>query len=498
MGKFQPLPATNFLQTDHDHVMHRQTVVVAVIFTLIVGVVAALAAHASYRSIQRGTPVWVEVSQMPVIADIRRLVFHNASNTFDPPADGRLNLLVFGIGGEGHDGPQLTDTIILASLDLRAKRIALLSIPRDMAYPLGGGRFEKINALNAYAEQEFPGEGARRTADTFAKLLDIPIHHVLRIDFNGFANFVDALGGLDINVEQSFADPQYPTPDDRWTSIAFKKGPQHFDGEHALIYARSRHGTNGEGSDFARSRRQQLLLLAIREKLLSKDTFSDPRKLAALYAVVSNHIQTDLTLWNMLQLAPLARDFSPERISLRVLTDAPDGELIASMVNGAFMLFPRQPDWSNIREIVKNPFAAKEVAAPKTPAIQSVKIEIKNGTMRTGFAAQVAAKLEKTGYEIVAFGNAVRRNYERSVIVDLTGGKKTAELVTLKRLLQADVTSAVPSPDPTDPRRSLRLLLNDGLPPERLSSGTDFLIILGEASYAALSTSPAYAPPPSP
>lgn len=477
--------------------MHRQTYLVGALFAVGVAVLSGMGAFASYRSVQHGTTVLNEVANVPMIADIRRLVFGASvqQRTEKLPSD-RINILLLGIGGEGHDGAQLTDTIILASVNLKDKQVALLSIPRDTAYPLGGGRFEKINAVQAYAEQEYPGEGARRAADALGKLLEIDIQHVMRVDFTGFARFVDAIGGVDVMVERTFVDPQYPTADERWMMISFKKGPQHFSGDQALIFARSRHGNNGEGSDFARSRRQQLIMMAIREKLLSLQTLSDPTRMSALYSVVSSHVQTDLTLWDMLQLAPLAKDFSREHVTMRVLTDAPDGELTAANVAGAFMLFPNKPDWSEIRELAQNPFRVSEATSSTRPVVAPQtdlpKLEVKNGTTRSGFASQIAAKLERSGYEIVAFGNAVRRGYERTVIYDLTNGKKSDQLAALRRLLQADVSALTPIGDADDPKH-LKLLLNDGLPAERLASGNvDFVLILGEASYALISQ-PSYA-----
>lgn len=496
-----PPLAANFAEAPQERRIHRQTYIIGGVFALLVAVVSGLGAYASYRSVQRGTSVLGEVGDVPVIADIRRLMFGQDSNALaeQPAKSDRMNVLLFGVGGEGHDGPQLTDTIILASIDLKDKKVAMLSIPRDTAYPLGGGRFEKINSVQAYAEQEHPGEGARVAADALGKLLEVKIDHVVRIDFSGFAKFIDAIGGVDVNVERAFTDPQYPTEDEGWMTVSFKKGMQHFTGTQALTYARSRHGNNGEGSDFARSRRQQLLMLAVREKLLSLQTLSNPTKLSSLYSVISSHLQTDFTLWDFLQVAPLAKDFSREQITMRVLTDAPDGELVAANVAGAFMLFPKEPDWSQIREIAQNPFVTSTqiqvavTASDKktTPEQETVKLEVKNGTARTGFASQVAAKLERSGYEIMAFGNAVRRGYERTVVYDLTNGKKPAQLSVLRRLLQADVSTISPTPDPADPKRP-KILLNDGLAPERLSApNVDFLIILGEASDAFIN--PSYA-----
>lgn len=482
----------NFVTSPQDQKTRRQTIFLAAIFTVIVGLVAATGAGLSYRAVNRGTTVLTELGDLPVITDIRQLVFGpSQGQTGAVASDGRMNLLVLGVGGDGHDGPQLTDTILYASVDLQNKKIGLVSIPRDMAYPLGGGRFEKINAVNAYAEQDFPGEGAKKTAEAFSKLLDTRIDHVVRLDFRGFSDFIDAIGGVDINVERGFVDTQYPTADDKYTTIFFKKGQQHMDGADALVFVRSRHGNNNEGSDFARSHRQQLVMLAAREKLLTLNTLADPQKVAAVYSAVTNHIQTDLSPWDLIKLGGIAKDFSKGNVTMRVMTDAPDGELTAANVNGAFMLFPKKPDWSEIRDIVKNPFETQTQAIAETKPVDNVKLELKNGTTRTGFASQIAAKLEKNGYEITAFGNAIRRGYDQSVIFDLTGGKKPIDLARLRKTLNASVSMTVPSwitKDNSTPTSS-RVVYADGLQPERITSpSTDFLVILGESSYALVGT----------
>jgi hypothetical protein len=256
-------------------------------------------------------------------------------------------------------------------------------------------------------------------------------------------------------------------------------------GQTALIFVRSRHGSNGEGSDFARSRRQQLVLLAVRDKLLSLGTLADPTKLAALYTAVTSHVQTDLTPWDILKLAPLASNFSRDHVAIHVLSDAPDGELVAANVNGAYMLFPKKPDWSELRELAKNPFVTKDDRLAQDKPAESVKLEIQNGTLRTSFASQIAAKLEKTGYEINAFGNALHRGYERSVIFDLTDGKKAAELARLRRALNATVSVTAQARSSS----STAAIYGPGLLPERLlSQKPDFLVILGEASYPLVQT----------
>lgn len=479
----------DFLNTEHDRIARRTTITTAVVFTLLVSVMSAIGAGVSYRSATHGTNVLIEIGNLPVIADLRRLVLGESANAKDPIAtpDGRLNIMIFGIGGFGHEGSELTDTIILASIDTNDKKIGLLSIPRDIAFPLGNANFEKINAVNAYAELENPGQGSKIASKEIGKLLGVRIDHAVKIDFAGFVKFIDALGGLDINVERDFTDTSYPTLDDKWQTISFKRGQQNMDGARALIYVRSRHGNNGEGGDFARSRRQQQVMEAVRAKLFTPGLITSPQKISELWGIVSSHIQTDLSPWDMLKLANLARSFERSDVIMRVLTDEPDGELIPATVAGAFMLFPKKPDWSEIRALAQNPFETDEERSAKTRPAETISVEIKNGTVRIGFAAQVADQLKKNGYAVNDTGNAVQRGYEKTVLFDLTGGKKAVELARLKKLLDANVSTVLPAW--LDDSKTQRVVYAEGFSTENIkATSTDFLIILGESSLGLIGT----------
>ena len=463
-------PSQDFLgtQQQEEKKASRQTIILAIVFSILIAIVAGLGAAASYRSVTRGTHLIDEVSNLPGLFGFGDTGTTSSTQpgTTTPEADERMNIMLFGIGGDGHEGSQLTDTIIFTSIDTKNKKVGMLSIPRDSAYPLGGGRYEKINAVQAYAELENPGQGAQIASKNIGDLLGVQVDHYVKIDFRGFAALVDAIGGVEIDVERSFVDPQYPTNDEKWQTISFKKGKQTMNGETVLKYVRSRHGTNGEGSDFARNRRQQLAILAIRQKILSLGTFSDPKKLANVYTAISKHIQSDLNIWDAIKLAPLIQDFDSKNIISHVLTDDADGELVPANINGAFMLFPKVSDWSEIRQIAQNPFETKEERLGFEKPAEPISVEIKNGTFRTGFAAQIAGKLEKQGYTIGQFGNARRRDYPTTTIYDFTGGKKPAELEKLKKFLSADV-----SPLPTSQNLDIKTS----------ASSTDFLIVLGEA-----------------
>ncbi len=485
----------NLLDTEVDKVARRMTVIVAAIFTLLVGSLATLGAGASYRAANHGTNIFSEVGQFFAFSEIKRLILGESANSQSNPLetpDGRFNVLLLGIGGTGHEGSQLTDTIIFASFDKNTDRLGLVSLPRDLAFPLGGGRFQKINSVNAYYELEHPGEGAKLTAEAFERLLGVRLDKVVKIDFAGFEKLIDALGGIDVKIENSFTDNSFPTdtfgPNPyEWTSVSFEKGTEHMNGKRALTYVRSRHGTNGESSDFARSRRQQTVLSAIRERLLSLGTISNPKTITDIWSALSGNITTDLTAWDAIKLSPNLLSFSAENITNHVLTDAPGNELVAGTIDGAFMLFPRRADWSEIRDLVMNPFDSKQALTEASRPQEKIQLEIKNGTNRTGYAGLVASTLEKTGYLITATSNAKRRGYERTVIYDLTGGAKPNELAKLKKMLDANVATTAPDG---------KILLSDGKTNESISeTSTHFLIILGESSINLVSAYPEFRNP---
>ncbi|HLJ79873.1 MAG TPA: LCP family protein, partial [Ktedonobacterales bacterium] len=190
----------------------------------------------------------------------------------------RVNLVVLGYGGAGHDGAYLTDSLMVISLIPSSGATSLVSVPRDLwvQVPPDSGQYAKINT--AYADGLANGYGgypAGRVAGGFeaarkvSDVLGIPVNYWLTIDFSGFRKLVDSLGGVDINVPTGFT-AQYPANDDpqinpNWKIIHFKTGEQHMNGEQAIEYARARYVLDpaSEGSDFARSARQQLLIRAI-------------------------------------------------------------------------------------------------------------------------------------------------------------------------------------------------------------------------------------------
>ncbi|MGN6564266.1 MAG: LCP family protein [Thermomicrobiales bacterium] len=216
---------------------------------------------------------------------VRLLVFMAAVSTvplwsahFWPFAGGReANVLVLGYGGQGHDGAYLTDSLVLLHSDLPSAKTAEISIPRDLwvQVPPDSGRYAKINSAYAYGRasaNDDPAAGGQLATLKVGQVTGLPVDRWATIDFQGFRALVDALGGVDVNVERSFT-AQYPANDDpaidpSWITVSFTAGRQHMNGETAIRYARARYAEQPEeASDFARSQRQQRLVAAIAAKV---------------------------------------------------------------------------------------------------------------------------------------------------------------------------------------------------------------------------------------
>ncbi|MBI2611796.1 LCP family protein [Candidatus Gottesmanbacteria bacterium] len=232
--------------------------------------------------------------------------------------DGRTNVLLLGISGGNHEGSTLSDSMNVISLDNNKKNGVLISLPRDIWSP---SLKDKINSAYAYGEIKQEGGGILLSKSIVEEVIGLPIHYALVIDFSGFKQLIDEEGGIEIDVKNEFIDEKYPIEGKendecggkdpeftcRYELVQFKKGLQHMDGDRALKYVRSRNSQGQEGTDIARARRQQQVLLAIKDKLLQFENLLNRDKLKALIEKSQSSIKTDLTL---VELIVFGRSFS--------------------------------------------------------------------------------------------------------------------------------------------------------------------------------------------
>lgn len=311
--------------------------------------------------------------------------------------DGKTNILLLGIDKRsnvpytfmGPSGKQerngfLSDTIIVASFDHNTKKISLISIPRDTWISIPGwDNFPetqgKINSAYSIGDVfGYQGGGLQLAKSVVREHLGIPIHYGGRIDFEGFEKIIDTLGGVDVEVDETFDDYRYPVAGResmlcsesgdycRYEHIHFDKGPIHMNGSTALKYVRSRSGTNGEGNDFARARRQQKVIRAVLTKGLSLENLLNPLKLNNLFQEFGETVDTDFNLAAIPRAVKFAKGLNIEKIETFVL-DPSSGLMINPNPNfygGAYVIVPKGNNWSvvklKIKEFLNKPQAKEK------------------------------------------------------------------------------------------------------------------------------------------
>ncbi len=229
----------------------------------------------------------------------------------------RVSVLLMGIDQrEGEEGTFPTDTLILFSLDPVGKTAAILSIPRDLwvTYP-GLNRSGRINGANIIGDDiNYPGGGGPAFAvRTVENVLGVNIPYYVLINFEVFYTFIDAIGPIEVCPENEIHDEQYPDGSYGYMTVHFDPGCQELDSERLLQYARTRHGDTD--SDIGRSRRQQEVILKVRQKVLSVGGVSALLPQApGLWESVQDNIKTNLTFEKMVSLARTAEQISEANI----------------------------------------------------------------------------------------------------------------------------------------------------------------------------------------
>lgn len=415
--------------------------------------------------------------RISVFAQLGHLVANRDAQLRGETQD-RVNILLLGIGGAGHEGPLLTDTIILASVKPSTGQVALISIPRDLAVAIPGYGVRKINNANAFGkERQYPGGGEQLTVDIVSDITGQPIQYFARIDFAGFEKIINDLGGITLTVEKSFVDREYPTKNFGYQTVRFATGKQQMNGATALIFVRSRHGTNGEGSDFARSHRQQLVLEAIRDKVFSLGTLLNPVKVGTVIGSLGSHTGTNLEVWELLRLGKIIKDVPNRSVISRVLESGPNGPLKnVTGTDGAFLLMPKDGTFEAVKAIARNAFLQSSIDAERA------RISIQDATGRSGSGKTLAATLVTIGFPEPTVLPPARSPSAATTIVDYSRGRIVATTRGLESYL--NVTSITNASALLDARRLPDVLSGSNvnetvsLPPQ--PEDTDILIILGK------------------
>ena len=429
-------------------------VIVALLFT-VVGVVASRIGAITHQSI------------LSVIGDT--ITGGSGSSVGQAVSSGKpITIALYGYGGDGHDGAYLSDSIMVVVIQPHSDgsaQIAEISVPRDWYVPIDLGNGQKvdqrINAAYAFADdgiypnraERYKGEFGRPLLanDTLSNLLGIKIDHFVGLDFHAFQYAVDTVGGVDVNVPRTFTDHDYPNPAcDYQTAgctsmtIHFNAGLQHMDGTQALQFARSRHGEGIEGTDFARSQRQQLVLAAVRAKV---GGVGGVPKIFSVLGALNGHVLTDFTTGDAEQLYKLVKDVpstSIEHIGLDNTNFLYDCGYPTKC--GAYYLYAHDGSFASIQHFVSTVIPDQAALAEKVP------VTVLDGSgYGSGASGRWAALLTAQGFTATD-GGTTRQVASSSVTLTGGTGAKTASWLAGDFGApdpSAAVATATPTPAPT-------------------------------------------------
>ncbi len=323
-----------------------------------------------------------------------------------------VNVLLLGSDARpGESDIANTDTMILLSLNPQHGTVGLLSLPRDLWVSIPGFGYEtRINTAYPLGEvYGYEGGGPQLAKDTVSSFIGQPVQYYARVNFQGFVELVDMIGGVDVVVPTTILDEAYPTEDYGVQTFYLEAGPQHLDGETALKYVRTRNVDD----DYARAGRQQQVIRAVAEKVLRAEMIPMlVAKLPRMLMTMSNSVQTDIPPTLQWQLADY---LSGSEIHMHQLVlDNRYGEETYSE-EGAWIL---RPDRTLVRAALAEFFAPRTMANDPNAVAMGLRIEVLNGTGEPGVAAQTRDLLERQGYQVVYIGDADRNDYGRTIIIN--------------------------------------------------------------------------------
>jgi polyisoprenyl-teichoic acid--peptidoglycan teichoic acid transferase len=334
-----------------------------------------------------------------------------------------VNIILLGSDKRPTGKAWRTDSMIVVSIDQANKVVRLLSIPRDLWVYIPGHGYNRINTADLWGELAKPGGGPERVKQTIYQNLGIRIDYYIRVDFQGFIKIIDALGGVNIDVECALPD------------IKLVPGMYHMNGEEALRYARSRKSTN----DFDRGRRQRKVVMALWDQALTLDIVT---RLPQMWLAMADSFRTDLPLEEVINLAYLGTTMERQRIRSKAI----DASMTQSWTTpeGAMVLLPRE---DRIRAMLQSFFAPLDTSV--LDAENKIRIQVLNAWPRKQAEQLAAAALGWEGYKIVGTGMYERQDVAKTQIIVTNGDQARGEQVA--RLLDVPLTSVKVQLDPSQP-----------------------------------------------
>lgn len=373
---------------------------------------------------------------------------------------GYTNFLLLGQGDADHDGKNLTDTIIIASIDPnKTQSVVMLSLPRDIYFlnteKMGKGKintmYRDFRSFLIFQKGMEPAiaskEALEYLAEEIGNKLGIEIHHTVKVDFIAFTRAVDILGGVDVDIPYDIEDYEYPDSNFGFEPFVIRAGPRHLDGKTALKYARSRHTS----SDFGRSARQQQLLGAMAHKAKEEGVLSDPAAITSFMKIMSENVESTMTLRELIGAAELGQKINRENIVSMQLNDRnalydyiiePGGMLYTpprDLFEGASVLLPVSiPEfpvtWKQPKSFAELIFRNREIY------LDAPSVSILNAGAAPGSARKLATELTRFGFNVTTVENGDTEKRENSMII--TPPEPDTVVEFFSTLLGLEATSA--------------------------------------------------------
>jgi LCP family protein required for cell wall assembly len=366
--------------------------------------------------------------------------------------DGRVNILLLGKGGPGETAPDLTDTLLLASIDPIQNEAALVSVPRDMYVQNESGYSMKINAIYSTAKQARLANGSDTDADlqaaedaglnaikdSVSDVLGVPVHYYIMVDFKAFEDAINTVGGITVDVKEPLYDQTVAWLLDNNPLVA-GEGLQTFDGKRALLYARSRKGS--ARGDFDRTERQREIIIALQQKIMSVGTFSNPFKVADLLGTFGDRVRTDLNgLDEIKRLYEIGQNIGADKFVSVGLADPPNILVTTDTIGDQSVVVPVEGlyEYGDIQSYIRNNLKDAFLKS------ENARVVILNGTTTSGLATETMEELKSYGYNVVSVDNAPTSNYIQNQLIDLTSGDKKYTKSYLERRLNLVSTTQSP------------------------------------------------------
>ena len=403
-----------------------------------------------------------------------------SSTKLDGEDKGRVNILLAGNSADdvGHNGGELTDSIMILSIDTRHNKAFMLSVPRDLYVSLPDQGYHKINYAyvagenDGFRENGYPKGGMGELEQVVEENFGLDINYYALVNYKAFKQAVDAVGGIDVTIKSSDPRGLYDPNIDYSTRkplVKLSNGTHHLNGQQALNLARARGDSSYSygfaGSDFDRTQHQREMLVALKSKAVSAGVLANPAKLSSLFDAIGNNVKTDLELPEVRRLYEVTKPIGNGGIQSYSLNNVDGKNLLTNYTNnaGESTLVPAAgiDDYSDIQAFLKRLMSSNAVVQ------EGATVVVLNATDKFGLASKERTALAAKNFTIGAVGNA-DTTQPKTTIIDVSGGKKPGTLAALKKYYNATSTTTNPYTNVYD---------------------TDFIVMLGNDRLAS-STQP--------